>query len=192
MRLALVRNWWSLVLRGLLGILIGVVTFAWPGITLASLVLLFGAYALVDGIFSIAGAVRAAQSHERWVVLVIEGLVGIAAAVITVAWPAITALALVFVIGAWAVVTGAFEIAAAVRLRKHITGEWLLALSGIASVIFGLLVMIAPLAGALVIALWFGAYAFIFGILMMVLGFKLRSLRNSPFAGHPVMPAPAH
>jgi uncharacterized membrane protein HdeD (DUF308 family) len=192
MRLALVRNWWSLVLRGVLGILIGVVTFAWPGITLASLVLLFGAYALVDGIFSIAGAVRAAQAHERWVVLVIEGIVGIAAAVITVAWPAITALALVFVIGSWAVVTGVFEIAAAVRLRKHITGEWLLALSGIASVIFGFLMMIAPLAGALVIALWFGAYAFVFGILMMVLGFKLRNLRNSAFAGRPVMPAPAH
>jgi uncharacterized membrane protein HdeD (DUF308 family) len=192
MRLALVRNWWSLVLRGVLGILIGVVTFAWPGITLASLVLLFGAYALVDGIFSIAGAVRAAQTHERWGVLVIEGVVGIIAAAITFAWPAITAIALVFVIGAWAVVTGVFEIAAAVRLRKHISGEWLLALSGVASVIFGFLMMIAPLAGALVIALWFGAYAFVFGILMLVLGFKLRSLRNSPYAGRPVMPAPAH
>jgi uncharacterized membrane protein HdeD (DUF308 family) len=167
-------------------------TFAWPGITLASLVLLFGAYALVDGVFSIVGAVRAAQAHERWGVLVIEGLVGIIAAAITVAWPAITALALVFVIGSWAVVTGGFEIAAAIRLRKHISGEWLLGLSGIASVIFGFLLMIAPLAGALVIALWFGAYAFVFGILMLVLGFKLRSLRNSPFAGQPVMPAPAH
>ena len=131
MRIVLARNWWSLVLRGVLGILVGILTFVWPGITLTALVFLFGAYALVDGVVSIAGAIRAAESHERWGALLIEGIVGILAAAFTVLWPPITALALVYVMAAWAIVTGIFEIVAAVRLRKHITGEWLLALSGI-------------------------------------------------------------
>jgi len=191
MRLALVRNWWSLVLRGILGIVLGLITFAWPGITLAGIVMLFGAYALIDGIFSIAGAVRAMQAHERWGALVFEGIVGIGAAIVTIAWPAITAIALVYVIGAWALVTGAFEIAAAVRLRKYITGEWLLVLSGIASMVFGFLMMLVPLAGALVIALWFGAYALVTGVILIALGVRLRGLRNSLFSG-PTVTAPAH
>lgn len=191
MELALIKNWWSLLLRGLLGLLLGIIAFAWPGITLAGLVMLFGAYALIDGVVNIVGAVRAARAHERWSVLVIEGLVGIAAAAVTVLWPAITTLALIFVIGAWAVITGAMEIAAAVRLRKYITGEWLLLLSGIASLIFGVLVMVYPLAGGLVIALWFGAYVFIFGAIMVTLAFRLRSLRNRQLPG-PMMHVPVH
>jgi uncharacterized membrane protein HdeD (DUF308 family) len=191
MRVALVRNWWSLVLRGILGIVLGLITFAWPGITLAGIVMLFGAYALIDGIFSIAGAVRAMQAHERWGVLVFEGIVGIGAAIVTIAWPAITAIALVYVIGAWALVTGAFEIAAAVRLRKYITGEWLLVLSGIASMVFGFLMLLVPVAGALVIALWFGAYALVTGVILIALGVRLRGLRNSVFSG-PTVTAPAH
>jgi uncharacterized membrane protein HdeD (DUF308 family) len=175
MRIVLAKNWWSLTLRGVVGIFLGILTFVWPGITLTALVLLFGAYALVDGVISIVGAVRAVESHERWGVLLIEGIVGILAAAVTVIWPPITALALVYVIAAWAIVTGVAEIVAAVRLRKHISGEWLLALSGILSVVFGILLVLAPLAGALVLALWFGAYAFIFGVLLLVLGFRLRS-----------------
>jgi uncharacterized membrane protein HdeD (DUF308 family) len=191
MRLALVRNWWSLVLRGVVAILVGLATFAWPGVTLAGLVILFGAYALVDGIFSIIGAVRAAEIGERWGVLVLEGLVGIGAAIVTLMWPAITAIALVYVIAAWAIVTGVLEISAAIRLRQHIHGEWLLVLGGIASVIFGFLIMMAPLAGALVIALWFGAYALVFGVLLVALGVRLRGIRNSPLIG-PTVTAPAH
>jgi uncharacterized membrane protein HdeD (DUF308 family) len=191
MNIALARNWWSLVIRGIAAILLGVVTFAWPGITLAALVLLYGAYALVDGVMAIIGAVRAAQSHERWGALLIEGIAGIVAAAITVAWPGITALALVFVIAAWAIVTGVFELVAAVRLRKYITGEWLLALGGIASIAFGVLIVIAPLAGALVIALWVGAYTLVFGVLMIALGFRLRSWGKTPHAG-PSVAIPAH
>jgi uncharacterized membrane protein HdeD (DUF308 family) len=191
MNIALARNWWSLVIRGIAAILLGVVTFAWPGITLAALVLLYGAYALVDGVMAIIGAVRAAQSHERWGALLIEGIAGIVAAAITVAWPGITALALVFVIAAWAIVTGVFELVAAVRLRKYVTGEWLLALGGIASIAFGVLIVIAPLAGALVIALWVGAYTLVFGVLMIALGFRLRSWGKTPHAG-PSVAIPAH
>jgi uncharacterized membrane protein HdeD (DUF308 family) len=175
MTFALARNWWSLVIRGILGIVIGLITFVWPGITLTALVFLFAGYALVDGAVSLTGAVHAAQAHERWGALVIEGILGIAAAVITVFWPAITALSLVFIIAAWAILTGISEIVAAVRLRNYISGEWLLVLAGIASVIFGVLVAAVPLAGALVLAIWFGAYAFVFGIMVVALGFRLRT-----------------
>jgi uncharacterized membrane protein HdeD (DUF308 family) len=191
MRVALVRNWWSLVIRGVVGVLLGVITFARPGITLTAIVLMFGAYALVDGVVSIAGAAKAVSAHERWGALVFEGVVGIVAAVVTVLWPAITALVLVSIIGAWALITGVFEIAAAIRLRRHVTGEWLMALSGIASVVFGFLVLVAPLAGALVIALWLGVYAFIFGVILIGLGFRLRSLHHSSM-GRPIIPAPVH
>jgi uncharacterized membrane protein HdeD (DUF308 family) len=191
MELALVRNWWSVALRGLLGVILGMVALGWPAITFASLVMLFGAYALIDGIVNLYGAVRAARAHERWGVLVFEGIVGIAAAAVTVMWPAITALALVVLIGVWALVTGAMEIAAAIRLRKYISDEWLLLLSGIASLAFGLLIVTHPLAGALVIAIWFGAYMLIFGALLIALGFRLRGLRDHHLAG-PGIPAPVH
>jgi uncharacterized membrane protein HdeD (DUF308 family) len=175
MTIAIVNSWWSPVIRGLVAILLGIITLAWPGITLSALVLLFGAYALIDGIFSIAGAWRAARAHERWGVLILEGVVGIIAAVVTVAWPGITALSLVFVVAAWAVVTGIFEIAAAVRLRRYIKGEWLLILGGIASVVFGILLAMSPLVGALVLAIWLGVYALIFGAMLVGLGLRLRT-----------------
>jgi len=169
----------------------GILTLAWPGITLVALVFLFAGYALVDGVTSIIAAVHAAEARERWVSMVLEGLVGIAAAIVTAVWPAITALALVYVIAAWAVLTGALEVAAAVRLRRHISGEWLLILSGVASLLFGFLLAIAPLAGALVIALWVGAYALVFGVLLVALGFRLRMWGRRLSAGGPLA-APAH
>jgi uncharacterized membrane protein HdeD (DUF308 family) len=191
MRIALAKNWWSLVIRGIAGIVLGILTFAWPGITLVALVFLFAAYSLIDGVMSLIGAVRAAEAHERWGVLVLEGLVGIAAAVITVMWPAITTIGLVFVIAAWAVITGALEIGAAIHLRKVISGEWLLIVGGIASVLFGLLLVMMPVIGAVVIALWVGAYAFIFGVLLVALGFKLRSWGHG-LSTRGAMPLPAH
>jgi uncharacterized membrane protein HdeD (DUF308 family) len=191
MELALARNWWSLMLRGLLGVVLGVIAFAWPGITLAGIVIVFGAYALIGGVLSIAGAVKAAQAHERWGVLVIEGVLGIAAAAVTVLWPAITAIALVYIIGAWAIVIGAMEIAAAVRLREFISGEWLLLLSGIASLVFGILIMMNPLIGAVVMALWFGIYAFVFGVILIALAMRLRGMRHQHFTG-PAIHAPVH
>src|SRR5712671_2150846 len=160
MNVVLAYSWWSLVIRGLLGIAVGVITFLVPGITFASLVLVFAAYALIDGIVSIVGTVRAAKAHERWGSLLIEGIAGITIAGITLLWPGITALALVLCAASWALVTGVLEIVAAVRLRKIIEGEWLLALSGLISIAFAILVFASPVAGSLAVALWFGAYAF--------------------------------
>jgi uncharacterized membrane protein HdeD (DUF308 family) len=186
MTIAIANAWWSLVVRGLVAIVLGVAALAWPGITLNVLLILFGAYALIDGCMSLADAWQASKVHERWGALLLKGLAGIAAAVITVAWPAITALALVYVIAFWAVVTGAFEIAAAVRLRKFIAGEWLLALAGIASILFGVLLMAVPLAGALVIALWVGAYTVVLGALLVGLGLEMRAWSREHPGGYAV------
>ena len=181
------HSWWSLVLRGVIAILAGLLTFAVPGITVAALVILFGAYALMDGILNIVGAWRAAERHERWIPLLLEGFIGIAAAVVTAVWPGITALALVMIIAAWALVTGVLEILAAVRLRKYISGEWLLALSGVASILFGALLVIFPAAGALAIALWIGVYFVVFGVLLVSLGIRLRGYarRELGYGGSP-------
>jgi uncharacterized membrane protein HdeD (DUF308 family) len=174
---SLARNWWVVFLRGLAGIIFGLITFFEPGISLAALVLLFGAYALVDGVLSIATAVRR-RGADRWLLLLLEGIAGILAGLATFFWPAITAIVLLYLVAAWALVTGVLEIAAAIRLRKAITGEWLLALSGVASVILGVLLMIAPGPGALAVVIWIGAYAFVFGALLIGLSFRLRSLRT--------------
>jgi uncharacterized membrane protein HdeD (DUF308 family) len=191
MREAIARNWWALVLRGLLGIGLGVITFVWPGITLASLVILFGIYAFIDGVLAGIAAVRALERHERWGALLIEGIAGILTGIVAFVWPAITTVVLVFIVGAWAIVTGVFEIAAAMKLRKHVSGEWLLAVTGIASVIFGALILFAPLVGALVLAIWIGAYAFVFGGLMIALGFRLRNWRHGRQIG-PQVTVPVH
>src|SRR5262245_15301192 len=116
----LAKNWWTLVLRGVAAILFGSIAFAWPGITFTALVFLFAGYALVNGVLAISGAVRAAEANQRWGILVFEGVIGILAALVTVLWPAITALALVYIIGAWAMITGIAEITAAVRLRQYV------------------------------------------------------------------------
>jgi len=191
MREAIARNWWALVLRGLLGIGLGVITFVWPGITLASLVILFGIYAFIDGVLAGIAAVRALERHERWGALLIEGIAGILTGIVAFVWSAITTVVLVFIVGAWAIVTGVFEIAAAMKLRKHVSGEWLLAVTGIASVIFGALILFAPLVGALVLAIWIGAYAFVFGGLMIALGFRLRNWRHGRQIG-PQVTVPVH
>jgi uncharacterized membrane protein HdeD (DUF308 family) len=175
----LATNWWALALRGVVAILLGIFTFLLPGITLGALVLLFGAYALIDGVLNLIAAWRAHAGQEHWWVLVFEGIAGIAAGITTFLWPAITTVVLVFLIAAWAIVTGVFEIAAAIRLRKVITGEWVLALLGIISIMFGVFIAAAPIAGALAIALWFGIYAFAFGILMVFLAFRLRGWERS-------------
>lgn len=171
----LARHWWALVLRGLLAVVFGVMALFWPGITVATLVLLFGAYAFVDGVFAIAAAARGSSRGEFWPLLV-EGLLGIGAGIVAFVWPAITALALLYLIGAWSLLTGAMELFAAVRLRRHVQGEVLLALSGIASIAFGLIVLFRPGAGALALVWLIAAYALFFGILLIGLGVRLRSL----------------
>jgi uncharacterized membrane protein HdeD (DUF308 family) len=143
----LTRNWWVVLLRGVAGVAFGIITVMAPGISLAALVLLWGAYAFADGVLALVTAIRRVGEGGRWWLLLLEGLVGIAAGVLTLLIPSITAIALLYLIAAWALVTGALEIAAAIRLRKVISNEWLLALSGVASLIFGVLLIVFPRAG---------------------------------------------
>jgi len=170
----LARNWWALALRGVFAVLFGLVALIFPPIALMTLVLMFGAYALVDGVFAIVAAVRAARQRTRWWPFLVEGIIGIAVGVLTFLWPGITALALLFFVAAWAILTGIFRIIAAIRLRKEMTGEWLLILSGILSVIVGALFAIFPGAGALAMARLIGAFVLVLGILVLVLAFRLR------------------
>jgi uncharacterized membrane protein HdeD (DUF308 family) len=185
----LTRNWWVFLVRGLLGIGFGIITFVDPGISLAALVLVFAAYAFADGIFAIVSAIRRRTGSEPWWHVFLEGLAGIAAGVLTLVWPALTAVVLLYLIAAWALVTGALEIAAAVRLRKVITGEWLLVLSGVVSIALGILLVLYPGPGALALLLWIGAMAFVSGIMFVVLSLRLRSWgRTHP--SHPGHAAP--
>ena len=179
MLIILADRWWTFVVRGIAAILFGLLTFLWPGITLTALVLLFGAYALMDGVLSIVAAVTKERWRGRWWALILQGVFGIIAAGVTVVFPGLAALALLYVIAAWALVTGAFEVAAAISLRKYLKKEWLLALGGVLSMVFGILLMMFPGAGALALVLWIGAYMFVAGCLLVVLGLKLRTWGRS-------------
>lgn len=177
MNALLAENWWAIALRGAFAIVFGVIAFAVPVAAMLSLVVIFSAYLFVDGIFGIVSAVRAARAHERWGLLVLEGIVNIAAGVAAFLWPGITVLAFVLLVAAWAIVSGALMLAAGFRLHVDHGRVWL-ALGGIASVIFGALLVIAPIIGALVLTWWLGAYAIVFGVSLLVLSFKLRPHRN--------------
>jgi len=170
----LARNWWALTIRGVAAVIFGILAFAWPGATIVVLVILFGAYALVDGIFALIAAVRAAQAHERWWAFLLEGIVGIAIGIITFFEPHVTAFALYFTIAAWAFITGVLEIAAAIQLRKQIANEIWLILGGIFSLLFGVLMLYRPLTGAIAIVWVIGFYAIVFGISMIALSLRLR------------------
>ncbi len=174
MNMVLARNWWALLLRGALAIVFGVLAFVNPGITLAALVLLFGAYSLVDGIFAIVSGLRAARRHERWWPFALEGLLSILVGIVTFLMPAAAAFALLLLVSAWSIVTGVFRIAAAVRLRKEIQGEWLLILNGVLSVAFGLVIVIFPGAGLVTLVWVIGFYAILFGVTLVALAFRLR------------------
>jgi uncharacterized membrane protein HdeD (DUF308 family) len=164
-----------LLIRGIVGVVIGIVAFAWPGVTLAALVMIFGIYALIDGVTNLMLGLTKRTGRGRGWVHALQGIIGIAAGVLTFIWPAMTALALIFFIGAWAVVTGVIEVAAAIKLRKEISGEWLLALSGLLSIAFGVLVLAFPFAGAVGISWVLGSYAMVGGIILIALGVKIRS-----------------
>ncbi len=169
------RKWWVLLLRGLVAIAFGALIWFQPGISLIMLVLLFGAYAMVDGILGVWTAIAGRKGHEHWVVLLIWGLLGVGIGVLTFVVPGLTALALLFYIAIWAVATGVLEIVAAIYLRKEIKGEWWLILAGLASVVFGVLLIVQPAAGALAVLWLIGTYAIIFGILLVMLAFKVRT-----------------
>jgi len=171
----LAERWWSIALRGVAAVIFGLVALFLPMPSLFALVILFGAYAIVDGIFNLVMAGRGARQGRPWGSLVFAGIASVTAGVLTFMWPRITALALVLLIAAWSIVHGISEIVAAIRLRKQIRGEWLLGLIGALSVTFGVLLVLFPGAGALTLVLWIGAYAVVFGALLIGLGLKLRS-----------------
>ena len=183
---ALADRWWLLLLRGIAAILFGVLAFIWPGLTLVTLVLMFGAFALVDGAIVLGAAFSgAAKPMPSWW-LVLVGLLGIAAGIVTFLWPGMSAILLILFIGAWAVAHGIFEIVGAIQLRKEIENEWMLILGGIISVIFGIIVLIAPGAGALALVWWIAIYSIVFGV--MFVAFALRLRRHQHHAAPPATP----
>ena len=173
---ALGRNWWLLLVRGLVAIVFALLTWAQPGVSLAALVLVFGIYVLADGLLGVWSAIAKRRDNRHWWLLLLWGLVGIVVGVMTFIMPGITGLVLLMYIAAGAVITGVLQIVAAIRLRKEIKGEWLMILSGLVSVAFGVLLFLQPGAGALAVAWIIAAYAFIFGVLMVLLAFKVRKL----------------
>jgi uncharacterized membrane protein HdeD (DUF308 family) len=168
---AFAKNWWVLLIRGILAVLFGVMAFALPGLTLVTLVLLYGVYALADGLTALWVGGRA---RAWWFVLL--GIVGVIVGILTFIYPGITAVALLYLIAAWAIVRGIFEIIAAIQLRKEISNEWMLILGGILSILFGVVLVVNPAAGALAMIWVIGAYALVFGVMMIVLAFRLRGL----------------
>lgn len=170
-------SWWAVGLRGVLGILFGLICLLTPALAVEVFVILFAAYMLVDGVFAIASGIKAARNGERWGLLILEGIVDLAAGAVAVLWPAITLVALVWIVAIWAIVSGALMLWAAFTLNLD-HGRWWLALGGIASLIFGVLLVIQPLIGAVVLTIWIGAYALVFGIFLLVLAFQLHAKKE--------------
>jgi uncharacterized membrane protein HdeD (DUF308 family) len=174
----LVQNWWLFLLRGIFGIIFGLLALIFPGPTMLSLVLLFSAYMLVDGVTGIIAAVRAIRRKEdRWGLLIFEGLLNIAVGIAAFLWPGLTVIAFVWLVAAWAIVTGGLMTAAGFRLNiEH--GRWWMVLGGLLSLAYGVLLIITPLIGAVVLTWWIGAYALVFGIALVIFSFKLRSRQH--------------
>ena len=170
---ALAKSWWLFLIKGICAIVFGVLAFAWPGITLGTLILLYAAFAFADGVFAIVAALSGGVTKSRWW-LGLVGLFGIAAGVAAVVWPGLTALVLLFLIAFWSIAIGIAEIIGAVRLRKEIEGEWWLILSGVLSVLFGIALLIRPAAGALAVVWMIGAFAIAYGVLTIGLALRLR------------------
>ena len=173
----LADGWWAVGLRGILAIAFGLICLVVPAVGMLALILLFSAYMLVDGVFAIASGIKAARNGERWGLLILEGIVDIAAGAIAFLWPTITAVAFVILIAVWAIISGALMLGAAFTLKLD-HGRWWLALGGIASVIFGIVLLVAPVVGAVVLTWWIGAYAMVFGVFLLVLAFKLHGKKE--------------
>lgn len=176
---ALAERWWVLEIRGVAAILFGILAIVAPGTSLLALLILWGAYALVDGVFNLILAARRGRAGQSWGWLVFEGIVSIGAGVLTFAWPGMTALILLVVIAVWAVLTGIAKIATAIRIRRQVSGEWLLAVSGILSILFGVFLLLSPGAGALALVWVIGIYAIVFGALLIGLGLRLHRWSRS-------------
>jgi uncharacterized membrane protein HdeD (DUF308 family) len=180
------RRWWVVGLRGLAALIFGILALVWPGVTLAVLILLFGAYAIVDGVLTLYSALRAGGKHV-WALL-FEGVIGVLAGIIAFVWPGLTALALLFVIAAWAILTGILEMYTAVRMREVITNEWELILAGILSIIFGVLLAVQPGVGVLALVWLIGIYGIIFGIAMLGLAWRLHGTLARSHGATPGIP----
>lgn len=178
MLMTLARNWWAIVLRGVCAVLFGVAAFAWPGLTLAVLVIMYGAYALVDGILAVIAAIAARQPGRFPWGLLLAGLAAVGVGVLTFAMPGLTALALLYLIAVWAILRGVFEVIAAVHLRREIDHEWLLAASGVLSILLGLFLIVSPGAGAIALLWAIGGMAIVVGVIMIGLGFRLKGMRD--------------
>ena len=176
----LTRNWWLVVLRGLVAFLFGLAALLMPGLAWLSLIVLFGTYAILDGAFAMMSGLISSKFSPRWWVFLVEGLISVAAGVIALVRPDLASVVLLLIIASWAIVTGVLEILAAIRLRKEITNEWMLGFGGFVSVVLGVLLFLQPAAGGLVITLMIGAYALIFGIALVALGVRLRKWNAVP------------
>ncbi|MGO4409482.1 MULTISPECIES: HdeD family acid-resistance protein [unclassified Brevundimonas] len=177
-RSALHKSWWLLLLRGIAAVVFGVLTFAWPQISLLSLIIVYGAYALVDGVLAIVAAIWGGGLAPRWW-LALSGVAGVAAGVLAFVWPGLTALVLIYLIGFWSIMRGVLEIVGAVHLRKEIANEWTLAAAGILSILFGLILVFAPGPGALGLLWLIAAWAILFGGLMIFVAFRVRKLAKT-------------
>jgi uncharacterized membrane protein HdeD (DUF308 family) len=171
-------SWWALALRGLLAIIFGILVFRWPGLTIDILVLFFGANALIDGVLALVAAIRGSATGGRWWGMLLQGILGIATGIITFLMPGLVAIVLLFLIAAWAIVIGIFEIVAAVRLRKEIQGEWLLALRGVLAIVFGVVLFAWPAAGVLAVVWLIGVFSIALGVVNLALAFRLRQHRQ--------------
>jgi uncharacterized membrane protein HdeD (DUF308 family) len=167
--------WWAILIRGVAAVIFGVLAVVWPAITLLALVILFGAYAIVDGVFSLISAVRGVPGESR-VWLALTGVLGIVIGVVAFAWPGITELVLLMLIAAWAIVTGVFQIISAVRLRRVIEAEWLFILRGVVAVLFGLVIVARPAAGALAVVWLIGIMALAYGVVLVLVAFQARKM----------------
>ncbi|HET8908605.1 MAG TPA: HdeD family acid-resistance protein [Ktedonobacterales bacterium] len=172
----LARHWWAVGLRGLAAIIFGILALVVPSITIVVLIAFFGAYALVDGIIAVYLAIRGRENNRNWGWLLVEGIAGILIGILAFRWPGVTGIVLLAFIAAWAIITGIMEIFEAIELRRVLHNEWLLILSGAASVLFGLLLIIFPGTGALAVVALIGIYAIIFGVLLLGLAWRLRGM----------------
>ena len=177
-------RWWTVALRGIAAIALGILSLVAPSVTFMGLVILFGAYALVDGVLALGLTSRVPSSLRM--AMIGRGLISIVAGVLALLLPGITAIALLVTIAAWAVGSGILEIVMAIRLRKEIEGEWLLAIEGVLSILFGVLLFLSPLAGVIVLSLWVGAYALVLGGMLLASSLRLRRLERQQ---QPVMSA---
>jgi len=169
------KYWWTILLRGIVAVLFGIAAFVWPGMTIIFLISLFAVYALLDGIISVIVGIAQYGQQERWWATLLQGLAGIVVGLLTFLWPGVTGLILLYFIAAWSILTGLFEIVAAIRLRKVIVGEWLLAFAGVLSMLFGIVLFVHPAAGALGVVWMIGTFAILNGLLLIFLSLRIKS-----------------